>query len=282
MLSSAHLLATGCATAPPFGGDWQALELNNGGRPQAAALRGKATHAPLTGVIDGDGRAHDRAGRPTSDPTPARTVGLDIAKAWPGGGVAWMARRCQYTRRHDPACHPDEWTLNRFSATAVETADAALDLLKQRAGAEKVVLVGWSGGGVIAAALATRRADVAGLVTIAAPLDVAGWVRSEGLSSLNTAREVSELGRRPLSMPQVHLFGAEDDVVPAHTAMSAATTMAGPAGLVDIVHERGHCCWADRTARIAADLEAARKDQASARSAAASAAPARLETPSFW
>ncbi|RAK67423.1 hypothetical protein [Phenylobacterium kunshanense] len=199
----------------------------------------------LTVVIEGDGRAHDRGGRPTADPTPSRPIGLAIARAWPDGPRAWVARPCQFTRGRDPACRPGDWTADRFSAPMLAALDAAVDDLKRSAGVGQVRLVGWSGGGVMAAALAGRRSDVAELVTIAAPLDVQAWTSARRLSPLNLAPEVAALAAGPLPVAQRHLLGERDGVVPPASARAWATRLGG-ADSVRTVDEAHAGAWPKR------------------------------------
>lgn len=201
--------------------------------------------AVLTVVIEGDGRAHDRSGRPTRDPTPSRPLGLAIAHAWPEGPRAWLARPCQFTQRRDPACRPADWTADRFSAPMLAMLDGAVDDLKRRADVSQVRLVGWSGGGVMAAALARRRADVTELVTIAAPLDVKAWTSARRLSPLNLAPEVESLAMRPLPLAQRHLLGERDRIVAPAAARAWAARLGG-AGSVRTVDETHAGHWPER------------------------------------
>jgi pimeloyl-ACP methyl ester carboxylesterase len=96
---------------------------------------------------------------------------------------------------------------------AVEAASQAIDFVKNRVGAEKLHLVGYSGGGGLAALLAERRADVVTLVTVAGLLDTDWWVANGGwlplASSLNPALQAASL----IALPQIHFFGREDQVV---------------------------------------------------------------------
>jgi poly(3-hydroxybutyrate) depolymerase len=235
--------------ADPLGDGWMRFEVAAAGRPLAAAMPSDALQArPLTVVIEGDGRAHDRHGRASADPTPDRAVGLDLAQAWPGP-AAWLGRPCQYVR--DALCEPADWTTHRFSEEAVAMTDAAVSALMARAKADRVVLVGWSGGGVMATLVAARRDDVAGLVTIAAPLDVAAWTRSRGLSPL-AGLDPADLGT--LDIPQLHLTGAFDPMVRPGVVKETARRLAGPMGQVETWSERHECCWAARVDEIAASL----------------------------
>jgi len=243
VLILALLLATPAAAfAPtPEAGGWMSLTLPAGRHVLAASLSARPGGDDiLTVVIEGDGQAHDARGRPSADPTPRDPVGLKIARAWPGGGVAWLARPCQYAR--DPACAAGDWTTGRFSEPAVVAMGLAVDALKHRAGARRVRLVGWSGGGVIAALLAARRDDVAGLVTIAAPLDLAAWTAWHGASPLPGEGDPARLDA-PLRTPQLHLLGRYDTVVPPAVAAPAARRLAGTEAAV-VVHAARHaCCW---------------------------------------
>jgi dienelactone hydrolase len=248
------LALTGLAGGASAGeGDWSPFVLDAGGRKLAAAIAvGKA--AVLTVVIEGDGAAHDGRGRPRADPTPSRPTGLAVARAWPAP-TAWLGRLCQQVRALDPRCGQADWTGARYSEEAVRAADAAIDALKARAGAGRVVLVGWSGGGVIAALLAGRRSDVAGLVTIAAPLDLAAWTREQDLSPLTGSLDPRDLS--PLQVPQAHLFGAFDPVVPAREGAVAARRLGGAGAVVEVWPERHACCWSRQAPRIARLLASA-------------------------
>lgn len=252
-------LAAGPAAAEdvPLGGGWVRSEVAAAGRVLAVATPQEQPAGPvLTVVIEGDGRAHDRQGRPSADPTPRRATGLEIARAWPTGPTAWLGRLCQYTAREDPACTPVDWTTGRFSPAAVATASAVIDQLKAASGVRRVRLVGWSGGGTLAMLVASGRADVAGVVTLAAPLDLEAWTRDRGLTPFDSAQDPARLPPMP-EVPQTHLFGAFDAVVPPRTAIDAARRLAGPDGHVEVWSERHACCWARRAAEVASLAERA-------------------------
>lgn len=246
------------AATTAAGAEWRRFEVLADGRPLAAAAPlGQAAGDFLTIVIEGDGPAHDRRGRPSADPTPRRPEGLAIAQAWPDDPVAWLARPCQFTRKKDPACRPDAWSRDRFGAPALAALDAGVEALKQRFGARQVQLVGWSGGGVMAAALAARRADAAGLATFAAPLDVDAWTKAAGTSSLPLAPEVAGLAHGALDLAQWHGFGRRDVVVHAQAGASWARRLA-PQGTVIETDDAHACCWATHAAEAADALRSGR------------------------
>jgi pimeloyl-ACP methyl ester carboxylesterase len=128
--------------------------------------------------------------------------------------------------------------------------------VKARAGARRVRLVGGSGGGVLAALVAGRRGDVAGLVTVAAPLDLAAWTQSQGLSPLTPSLNPADSPAMP-DVPQAHLFGRYDPVVRPETASAAARRLGGPHAIVDVWPQKHGCCWARAAREIAAALRTA-------------------------
>jgi pimeloyl-ACP methyl ester carboxylesterase len=225
------------------------------GRVLAAAMPSDQARGPvLTVFIEGDGEAHDARGLPTRDPTPRNPVSLRIAQAWPAPGPkAWLGRLCQYVRASDPACTPADWSIDRFSPAAVAAENAALDQLKARAGAGRLVLVGWSGGGTVAELAAARRSDVSALITIAAPLDLKAWTTAMGISDLPPSGDPAQIvwaGKPPL---QLHLYGGRDTTVPAASQMAAARKLGGT---TQVWQGETHASWAKRAAEIAAALPA--------------------------
>ncbi|MES2723835.1 MAG: hypothetical protein V4656_11850 [Pseudomonadota bacterium] len=240
-------LLTAPAGASPAGKGWTSFEVVAGTRILAAASKDASpTGDLLTVVIEGDGNAHDRKGRPSADPTARDPLGFRIAQAWPQGPVAWLGRPCQYVR--DPACTPSDWTTGRNTEGAVAASSLAIDDLKRRAGATRLRLVGWSGGGTMAALVAARRTDVAVLVTLAAPLDLAAWADWHGASPLSGSLDPAAAAIAP-GVVQVHVLGRFDQVVPPALGEAAARRLGGT---VLVWPEKHTCCWAKRTDRLLA------------------------------
>lgn len=240
------VFAASCAAVPQQGA-WRRFDIAADGRLLAAAAPDAGSARVLTVFIEGDGAAHDARGRPRRDPTPRDPVSLKIAKAWPTQNKAWLGRLCQYTRHRDAACVPNDWTVDRFSTRAIAATNAALDALKARTGAHRLVLVGWSGGGTVAALAAAGRSDVDALVTIAAPLDLQAWTTQMTISPLPREGDPARLGALP--MKQLHLYGGRDATVPPNGQLGAAARMGG---VTVVWAERHTCCWDRRAAEIAA------------------------------
>ena len=128
----------------------------------------------------------------------------------------------------------------------------AIDHLKVRAGATSVVLVGYSGGGAMAALIAARRTDVVAMVTVAGNLDVAGWTAWHRISPLKTSLDPSDFIRELSPIPQWHFTGADDAVVPSSLVRSFVDRFPDRSN-AQIVEVRGfdhRCCWADAWPRL--------------------------------
>jgi pimeloyl-ACP methyl ester carboxylesterase len=185
---------------------WQWKIIQAGAYDLATAQRPASIQSDvLTVYIEGDGFAYAALGRRSMDPTPTDPLALRLAIQHPGNGaVAWLARPCQYGPR-TRNCQSDYWTIARYSPEVIDSASAALDQLKAHTeGATRLVLVGYSGGGALAALLAERRHDVAALVTVAANLDLGSWVKSRGLTPLSRSLDPASDAAKLSDMPQVH------------------------------------------------------------------------------
>ncbi len=205
----------------------------------------RSADAPLTIYLEGDGMAYLAPRKVSGDPTPDDPVALRLALAHGGGPVAYLARPCQYVLSH--SCAPAWWTTHRYAAEVVAGLNLAVDDMKRRAGAAAVILVGYSGGGALAVLLASRRTDVAGIVTIAANLDLATWTQLQGLGRLSGSLDPADVAEAIAETPQVHFVGDRDGVVPGKVAESYVSR-SGNRGRPSLIRIAGFghvCCWAD-------------------------------------
>lgn len=222
---------------------WSVLHLPGGDFPLRAYTAQPHPAETLTIYLEGDGLAWRSRYVPSSDPTPPDPIGLRLAAADPASAVAYLARPCQYLT--SPRCNVDLWTSHRFSPAAISATSLAIDRLKRLFSAERVLLAGYSGGGVMAALVAAERTDVAGLITVAAPLDVGAWVRHHDVAPLTGSLDPARCCASPLSrLPQRHVAGTRDDVTPRSIVESYARVLTSEAPIrilgVDSDHE---CCY---------------------------------------
>ncbi len=173
-----------------------------------------ATVDVLTVYIEGDGLAWLSRSQASDDPTPIKPVGLELALRQPHGAAAYLARPCQFVQQQDARnCRQAYWTDLRFAPEVIEASDQAINLLKLRFGANRLVLVGYSGGGAVAALVAARRNDVVRLITVAGNLDHRAWTDLHHIPPLDGSLNPADEWRTLVNVPQWHFVGERDEVV---------------------------------------------------------------------
>lgn len=182
---------------------------------------------------------------PPYDPTPHKPVVLNMAIADASVAVAYLGRPCQYLAPEELAqCDPALWMRGRFSEDAVAAMDHAITRIKKNYGAAEVNLVGYSGGGAMAALVAARRSDVSCLVTIAAPLDTDAWTAAVKVSSLDHSLNPADFARKLAQVRQTHFRGRQDTLVPPASSRRFLDQVPG-AMVIDKDRYDHQCCWND-------------------------------------
>jgi len=200
-----------------------------------ASQRTPRADLPLHLYIEGDGFAWRTRSQPSDDPTPRRALGLTLAVADPGPNVVYLARPCQFTS--SPRCTVAYWTGRRFAEDVVEAMNRAVSQYARRTPGQGIELIGYSGGGAIAALIAARRDDVRSLRTVAGNLDQAEVNRLHKVTPMPESLNPIDVARQLAGIPQIHYSGSEDQVIPptiaqrfverAGKACAQAVTVAG-------------------------------------------------------
>jgi len=196
---------------------------------------------PLHVYLEGDGLPWATPFRVAKDPHPRRPLAFELMRRDPAAAV-YLGRPC-YTRLEtsDP-CSAKLWTDERYSERVVASLEAALR--RAHNPVPPLVLIGYSGGGVLAMLLAERLETTVAVVTLAANLDVASWADLHGFTPLTGSLDPAS--RPPLrnSIRQWHLIGGRDTKVPPAITRHVAERQ----GSAEVVHypELDHsCCWTD-------------------------------------
>lgn len=249
VLLATTLLLPGCRTAIPeqatgLGMATESLQ----GNPfrhrvfRLAASDDTDSHDRTTIIlVDGDGHPFLDPTTIASDPTQAISSLLDLAPTMAQlGKVIYLGRPC-YHRLEDPQCNPLYWTLARYGPDVVASSVAVARRLAQAG--DRVFLVGYSGGGVIAMLMAGRMPDrVSGVVTYGAPLDIAAWTTYHGYTPLSLSENPADVTGNFSGFCQRHLFGDRDTVVP----VALVRSWRWPALDREFVTAADHlCCWQD-------------------------------------
>jgi pimeloyl-ACP methyl ester carboxylesterase len=199
------------------------------------------TSVPTVVFVEGDGLPwRNRGWQPNPDPRPVHALAFNLFLKTPG--PAWyITRPCYDDSLTTSACNSLVWTDARYSAANISSMAAALHRFAAEQQAQKLLLVGYSGGGALAVLIAAQLPEVAGVVTIAANLDQAAWAESHHYSpligSLNPATDTENL-----TMPHLALHGRRDDNVPISTLSGFITTH--PATRWQYIDDYDHvCCW---------------------------------------
>ncbi len=179
--------------------------------------------------IEGDGLAWVRRNQISSDPTPTESTALNLAKHDPSSAaVLYLARPCQYIKNDNDLCSKKYWTSHRFAPEVVRASNEAIDTVKRQVNAENVVLIGYSGGGTVAALVAAMRTDVVFLASAAGNLDVHAWTAWHKVSPLMGSQSPMHNAPALARIPQRHVSSFDDVIVPPLISKNFCAAMQRP------------------------------------------------------
>jgi len=167
-----------------------------------------------TFYIEGDGLAWLSRKRMSPNPIPKNPVALKLAVNDQSTNVIYLARPCQYVELNtEQHCSSDYWATKRFSPEVITSMDEAITQINQQANIKKIRLVGYSGGGAIAAILAATRNDVIDLRTVAGNLDIELFARYHEVSPLIGSMNPIDFADSLTNIPQIHFIGEKDEII---------------------------------------------------------------------
>ncbi|OUR64836.1 hypothetical protein A9Q79_05975 [Methylophaga sp. 42_25_T18] len=201
----------------------------------------------LTVYIEGDGFAWRTSRQPSSDPTPHNPVALKLALKHQNGAAAYLARPCQYHQELNETrlCNQSYWTKKRYAEEVISASEQALTQLKNKYQANKLILVGYSGGAAVAALLAAQRDDVKKLITVAGNLDHQAWTEFHNVTPLADSLNPVDYLEQLQDIPQLHFVGEHDQNIPPKLAQDfIANYDSAKFAKVIVVTDQSHsCCW---------------------------------------
>jgi len=205
---------------------------------------GKKKSKILTIYVEGDGLAWINSSTPSHDPTPIDPLALQLALRDADASV-YLARPCQFVGGRN--CSQKYWGSHRFSVEVIYAFNQAVGQLKQQFGAESLILVGYSGGGAVAALVAALRSDVSRLVTVAGNLDHKAWTVEHHLSPLSGSLNPAEMASQLMNIPQIHFVGDRDRTIGESVVRAYASKfpIGAPLEVVVLPGFDHHCCWVE-------------------------------------
>jgi dienelactone hydrolase len=218
-----------------------------------AAVRGPPGLLVL--FIEGDGSPWIAGGRRiAADPTSRRPLALELAVTTPAS-VLYLGRPCYLEVSRPPECSESLWTSERYSSEVVASMSAAAAAYIAEHHFEQVLIVGYSGGGTLAALMARNLPHASGLVAIAGNLDPDAWAQLHGYLPLRGSLNPSLEPPLPADLQQWYLVGERDSNVPA-----AATTRYFARISQDRVWSYARfdhkCCWVEAWPSIFVSISA--------------------------
>jgi pimeloyl-ACP methyl ester carboxylesterase len=221
-----------------------------------AAARG--TPGLLILFIEGDGSPWVGGGRKiAADPTPRVPLALELAVSTPVS-VLYLGRPCYLEVRRPPECSEPLWTSERYSSEVVASMSAAASTYIAEHHFQQVLIVGYSGGGTLAALMARNLPHLSGVVAIAGNLDPDAWAQLHGYLPLQGSLNPSLEPPLPADLKQWYLIGERDSNVSA--AATARYFARIPQDRIWSYARFDHkCCWVQAWpsifARISAELQ---------------------------
>jgi dienelactone hydrolase len=252
-------LLTGCLSVPTVEerrqtindlarqSNWQGKTLATSPYPLQAFLPKQVHPSNILSIyIEGDGLAWRSRRKISNNPSPINPLTLELALKDPQA-AAYLARPCQYVR-DQAGCDLRLWTSARFSADVITATNHAIDLLKQRFSAQHLRLIGYSGGGGVAALAASRRNDVIQLITVAGNLDHAIWTSHHNISPLTQSLNPADAWQALQEIPQIHFVGKDDRIIGSFVAESYRKRFpAKHQPSIKIIEDADHhCCWPEK------------------------------------
>jgi len=194
--------------------------------------------------IEGDGMAWISRDQLSSNPTPMQPIALKLASIDTNTNVLYIARPCQYLwPQKMNACNSKYWSNKRGSEEVISSISQAISIVKQKQNISTIRLIGYSGGGGIAALIAARRQDVDEFVSVSANLNYKLFTQIHKLSPMNGSIDPITIAKQIDSIPQIHYVGADDKIVPRQIALSFSDK-------VRVINNVSHDNWPDKWAQI--------------------------------
>jgi dienelactone hydrolase len=201
--------------------------------------------------IEGDGTPWKAGRYPATDPTPRRALAMELLALDPEPAI-YVGRPCYFGLEKSAHCNQDMWTSRRYAPEVIASMAAVIRSYQQKYRVQRLILVGYSGGGTIAVLLAAELDSVEYLVTLAANLDIDLWTGQRGFLPLTGSVNPVDQVELTADIPQLHLMGGADTTVPNSVTTSYTSKL--PPNSSRLYPDFDHaCCWVELWASLLAE-----------------------------
>jgi pimeloyl-ACP methyl ester carboxylesterase len=166
---------------------------------------------------------------------------MQLATLDPNSNVVYLARPCQYSPLDlKTVCDSKYWSLARYSQEVVSALDSAISQIKLQYHAKQLNLIGYSGGGALAILIASQRADIASIRTVAGNLDLYSMDKIHDTTPLSESLDPLAVAKQVRHIPQLHFVGGKDHIVPEIVAKNFVKEAGLDANAVVVINKASH------------------------------------------
>jgi len=214
-------------------------------KEQISKLNGNQRALSLHVYLEGDGSPWLQRQVVAADPTPRNPLALKLM-AQDNQPSVYIGRPCYFGLSRSESCNPLLWTHQRYSQVIVDSIVEVANKIIIEHESERVMLVGYSGGGVLAMLMAENVLQIDAIVTIAANLDIDAWASLHDYSQLEgSINPATQPPLRP-EIHQWHLVGKDDKNVPPGLVERLVNKQVGAANLISFDGFNHICCWLEQ------------------------------------
>lgn len=199
--------------------------------------------ATLYVFLEGDGVPWKTRTQISANPQSIYPLALDLMTQNKYPSV-YLQRPCYGVKEVN--CHSQWWTNKRYSQIVVSSMAQVLDKVSENY--SKVTLVGYSGGGALAALIARKSSKVTTLITLAGNMNHSAWTKYHDYSSLDGSLNPVDYVL-PAAVRQFHFSGQKDlNVLPQWVKTFSDKQINSQFILIKNADHR--CCWPENWPRI--------------------------------
>jgi hypothetical protein len=207
--------------------------------------------------LGGDGSPWFEGRYITRDPTPLKSVMLDLMKLDKTASI-YLGRPCYHQSKMPANCDNSLWTNKRYSHIVVDSMVMALKRYSKQHNIRKISLFGFSGGGTLAMLIAPFISEIDTVITLAGNLDTDAWIAYHDYAPLTGSLNPSTKSPLPTHIKQLHLLAKRDKNMPAEIIKSAVKRQ-NNAQILILDYADHHCCWVKNWKKILGTLHSKRK-----------------------